>query len=176
MFLKYSILAIASVTVINSCTAQPNTAKIEEPKELKKEVMLLGEQPISAFEQPPYSSWYDTEFSGYKMDDAAVSQLKSKNLNGYLITAFVGTWCEDSHREFPRLIKILKSANFPESNLHIIAVDRSKTAPNGEEVPFNVHKVPTFIIKKDGKELGRITEYPASGFLEKDLAAILNKG
>ena len=51
----------------------------------------------------------------------------------------------------------------------------SKKSPHEDEKVYNVTHVPTFIIKKDGKEIGRITEAPETGFLEKDLLNIINK-
>ena len=87
----------------------------------------------------------------------------------------MGTWCEDSHREVPRLFKILEAANYPENRVTMIAVNRKKEAPSGEEGPFNIQKVPTIIVQKYGKEIGRIIESPQSGYLEKDLVEILKK-
>ena len=55
------------------------------------------------------------------------------------------------------------------------AVNRKKEAPSGEEGPFNIQKVPTIIVQKYGKEIGRIIESPQSGYLEKDLVEILKK-
>ena len=177
MKIQHIILGSAIVLAATSCTVQkPATATISEPKELKKTEMLLGNQSINAFKVAPYSGWYNQEFNGYNMDQNTLAELQKKNFQGYEIITFMGTWCEDSHREFPRFVKILNAINFPESQLTIFAVDRNKTAPNGEEVPYNIHKVPTFIIKKNGKELGRIIEFPTSGFLERDLLNIINKG
>ena len=59
--------------------------------------------------------------------------------------------------------------------MQIIAVNRKKESPAGEEGLYNVTRVPTIIVKKYGKEIGRITEMPETGFLEKDLLDILKK-
>lgn len=73
----------------------------------------------------------------------------------------------------PRLLKILGAANYPKEKLNIIAVNRKMESPSGEEGLYNIKKVPTIIVKKYGRELGRITETPKSGYLERDLAEIL---
>ena len=70
-------------------------------------------------------------------------------------------------------MKILDEVKFPENRLTIIAVNRKKEAPNGEEGLYNIQRVPTIIVKKYGKEIGRIIEYPKSGFLERDLLDII---
>ena len=87
----------------------------------------------------------------------------------------MGTWCEDSHREVPRFFKILEAVGHPESKLTMIAVNRKKEAPNGEEGPLNIQRVPTIIVQKYGKEIGRIIESPSTGYLERDLLEILKK-
>ena len=70
-------------------------------------------------------------------------------------------------------MKILDELGVHDNKVTIIGTNRKKESPNGEEGLFNVHKVPTIIVKKYGKEIGRIIEYPKSGFLEKDLLEII---
>ena len=72
-------------------------------------------------------------------------------------------------------MKILEETKFPESKLQIIGVNRQKQAPDGEEVKYNITHVPTIILEKYGKEIGRIIESPKSGYLERDLVEILKK-
>ena len=72
-------------------------------------------------------------------------------------------------------MKILDETKFPKSKLHIIGVNRKKQSPNGEEAKYNIVKVPTIILEKYGKEIGRITEEPETGFIEKDLLNIIKK-
>ncbi len=146
--------------------------EVETEKEGK---MLLGNQLKDQFLKEPYSDWYMKEHDEYAIDKAAVSELKKRKLNLYNITVLMGTWCEDSHRDFPRLIKILEEAGYPENKLTIIAVNRKKESPTGDEVRYNLQKVPTIIVEKYGKELGRIIEMPKTGYIERDLVDILKK-
>lgn len=137
--------------------------------------MLLGHQTKNQLLKEPYSAWYTDEHDEYAIDKNAVAELKKAKLSSYNITLVMGTWCEDSHREVPRLFKILEAADFPDNKLTMIAVNRKKEAPNGEEGPLNIQKVPTIIVQKYGKEIGRIIESPVSGYLERDLVEILKK-
>lgn len=137
--------------------------------------MLLGTQTKDQLLKTPYSDWYVKEHDEYDIDQKTVDELKKEKLNSYGITVVMGTWCEDSYREVPRLMKILESMNFPEQKLKIIAVNRKKEAPNGEEGVYNIQRVPTIIVQKYGKEIGRIIEYPTTGYLERDLLEILKK-
>ncbi len=137
--------------------------------------MLLGHQLKEQFLKEPYKTWYVKEHDEYSIDKKAVSELKKQKINSYNITAFIGTWCEDSHRDFPRLLKILEEVGYPESKLTIIAVNRKKESPSGEEGQYNIQKVPTIIVEKFGKEIGRIIEMPKTGYIERDLVEILKK-
>ena len=109
------------------------------------------------------------------MELTSVEELKKEKIKTYNIVLVMGTWCEDSHREVPRLFKILEAVDFPDNKLTMIAVNRKKEAPSGEEGIYNIQKVPTIIVQKYGKEIGRIIESPKTGYLERDLLEILKK-
>lgn len=137
--------------------------------------MLLGHQLKDQFTKEPYADWYVKELNEYDLDENAVDELRKNKINSYNLIVFIGTWCEDSHRDFPRLMKILEAVKYPDSRLTIIAVNRKKESPTGDEVKYNVHKVPTIIVEKYGKEIGRIIEMPTTGYVERDLVEILKK-
>ena len=135
--------------------------------------MLLGTQLRSQFNNAPYTDWFQPQYDNYQIDLETLDSLKKKKLRTYQFVVFLGTWCGDSHREFPRLMKIFDELGVHEKKITIIGVNRKKESPNGEEGIFNIHRVPTIIVKKYGKEIGRIIEYPKSGYLEKDLLEII---
>jgi thiol-disulfide isomerase/thioredoxin len=171
---KIALLSGLIFLVFQSC----NSRKVIVNREVDSKndgKMLLGTQTLDQFQKEPYDSWYKPEYDGYAFDADAIAELKKQKINTYSITVFLGTWCPDSHREFPRFIKILEDLKYPMNKLTIIAVNRKKEAPNGEEGKYNIQKVPTFIISKYGKEVGRIIESPKSGWLERDLLEILKK-
>ena len=84
----------------------------------------------------------------------------------------MGTWCSDSRREVPRIIKILDQLDFDENNLQLINLDRKKQSPNSEEKDKTIKFVPTFILSKNEIEIGRIIEFPIVT-LESDILNIL---
>lgn len=137
--------------------------------------LLLGRQSLDKFYTEPYQTWYNEEHDAYVVDQELIKQLRRHKLNTFKIKAFVGTWCEDSHREFPRLVRILESAHYPIKNLEITAVSEKFESPDGQEVLNHISKIPTFIFYKYGREIGRITEAPQSGFLEKDMLDIVTR-
>lgn len=174
---KITQIVLAGATLLlslQSCDAQKVVVN-REVETTNDGKMLLGHQTKDQLLKEPYSEWYTKEHDEYTIDKAAVSDLKKEKLNSYNITLVMGTWCEDSHRQVPRLFKILEAVDFPDSKLTMIAVNRKKEAPNGEEGVFNIQLVPTIIVQKYGKEIGRITENPSTGYLERDLVEILKK-
>lgn len=72
-------------------------------------------------------------------------------------------------------MKLLETLKYPEQKLNIIAVNRKKESPSGEEGIYNIQRVPTIIVQKYGKEIGRIVETPKTFYVEKDLLEIIKK-
>ena len=93
-------------------------------------------------------------------------------LKNYTMVVFMGTWCDDSHYLIPRLERVLQMIDYPASKLTMYGVTRAKTTKNGEEKKYNITLVPTIILYKNGKEMGRITE-TVKKTIEEDLAAII---
>ena len=57
----------------------------------------------------------------------------------------------------------------------LYGVNRSKNSLGNIAKAFNITLVPTIIIMKDGKEIGRVVEYGKTGKWDKELAEILNQ-
>ena len=171
--MKKLITLIILGMALNSCAQKVIINREIDTPEYGK--MLLGSQSLNQFQKEPYKAWYDENYTIYPIDKTALEGLKKGKINSYNIIVFLGTWCGDSKRNFPRLMKILDETKFPKSKLHIIGVNRKKQSPNGEEAKYNIVKVPTIILEKYGKEIGRITEEPETGFIEKDLLNIIKK-
>jgi thiol-disulfide isomerase/thioredoxin len=90
------------------------------------------------------------------------------------ILVFFGTWCKDSVSEVPKLLRILDAAGNKDLRLALYGVDRSKKEGLGMSEKFNIQRVPTTIVLRDGKELGRIVKFPEKSN-EEDLLRILLK-
>lgn len=176
--MKKFITNIVAVSSLFLATQQLSAQKVVVNREVTTEKdgkMLLGHQLKEQFLKAPYADWYVKEHDEYALDQKAISELRKERLGSYDIIVFMGTWCEDSHRDFPRLTKILEEVGYPENKMTIIAVNRKKESPTGDESLYNIQKVPTIILKRYGKEVGRIIEMPTSGYIERDLVEILKK-
>lgn len=133
--------------------------------------MMVGIAQRSDLTAGHYGEWFEEEYSEYGGDEELI--IASKDfLKEIDIETFLGTWCEDSRREVPRLYKILDGMGFPSGEMDLITLDRDKKSGHGLEDGKNIHHVPTIIIYKKGKELGRIIESPIES-LEEDIFNIL---
>ena len=164
---------IALVLFIFQGNAQP---KYEEIELSSGSTFLLGEITADHLTSMPYQKWYTTNFDSYAVDMRLVKLFDTK-LREHEILLFLGTWCGDSKREVPRVLKILEAANFPKEQLRIVALDRRKDnykkGLHGEEKGWDIKRVPTLILLKNGTEVNRIVERPVDT-LEEDLLAILS--
>ena len=168
------LTASTLLLILQSCDTQKVVLN-REVQTTNDGKMLLGNQTKDQLLKEPFSDWYTKEHDEYSIDQTSVEELKKEKIKTYNIVLVMGTWCEDSHREVPRLFKILEAVDFPDNKLTMIAVNRKKEAPSGEEGIYNIQKVPTIIVQKYGKEIGRIIESPKTGYLERDLLEILKK-
>ncbi|RLD67586.1 MAG: thioredoxin [Bacteroidetes bacterium] len=136
--------------------------------------ILIGyctEEGLSS--SPIFSSCYKKEYDQYQPNLVFLKSL-TELLQSIHITVIFGSWCSDSQREVPRLMRILDEMNFPLDSLSIIGVNRLKTVPNIDISRYMIEFVPTIIFSKSEFEIGRIVESPLES-LEDDMASILMK-
>ncbi len=92
---------------------------------------------------------------------------------GAEVTVFLGTWCSDSRRELSRFWRALDEVGgLAPFSLRYVGVDRDKAEPAALLEGIGLLYVPTFIVRRDGLELGRIVEESPNG-VERDLLALL---
>jgi hypothetical protein len=111
---------------------------------------------------------------GYQPNAAAVAALKASNADT-TVTLLYGTWCPDSKNYIPRLIKAINAAGNDKIRLKLIGIDNQFREPVTTVQPRQITNVPTVIVERGGREIGRIIETPAASTIEEDLAAILNE-
>ena len=129
------------------------------------------------------AQWLQTEFElakdyngrppGFTPNENTVNALKTQG-DSLQFVVFMGTWCEDSKFVVPRFLYLLDAAGYSKDRLTLIACDRNKKTLGNLTYAFNVNRVPTIIVFKKGKELGRVIEY-GSGLFDKDLGEIITK-
>jgi thiol-disulfide isomerase/thioredoxin len=117
--------------------------------------------------------WYKQNLKIYTGGKDAVTFGKHKD--SLQLVIFMGTWCEDSQFLIPKLFPFFDAAGFSNDRITLIGVDRNKKSISHITDAFNVINVPTVIVMKEGKELGRVVEYGKYGAVEKELAEIADK-
>lgn len=171
--MKLNSLSIITAFIISfQLNAQSLNVEITENT---KTPFLLGKIDKSGLEGGNYKAWFTKNYNDYQPDTSITNTIASE-LKSYSITLFMGTWCGDSKKEVPRLYKVLEACNFPMEQLTVVAVSRQpdmyKQSPQHEEAGLNIHRVPTVIFYKDGKEVNRIVEHPVKTF-EEDIQNIV---
>lgn len=182
-FAKAYFLLSLLVIIMASCSGTSKTTGAMKPSgplnqeitSLSGETILLGRVNREGLVKEPHLTWLQREYNEYKPDVLTLDKIEDQ-LKEVDLLVFLGTWCEDSQREIPRLYRILDYVGYKDKNMEMIGVDdhpdRYKQSPDGETEQWNVESVPTIILLKDGEELGRIVEFPEET-LERDLQRIL---
>ena len=167
-FLPVFILTLVSANVLKA--QHQYEVLVERPNEKSVKGILSRE----VLENDTSFKWYADAQRIYTPKAEAIKALQN-NKDTVQLLVFMGTWCEDSHFIIPRLFKLTDAAGFPDSCITLIGVDRNKKTLSHLCEALDVKNVPTIIVMKKGKELGRVVEYGSSGIYDKELAEILNK-
>lgn len=155
------VLILAPACIFSQKTNQ----KMIDPK--KGEEILIGYCTRGGLEKGSFGKSFDEYYKIYKPDSVVVSELAKKQ-DDIEIMIVLGTWCSDSQEQVPKFFKVLDMIKFPKNNVQIICVDSSKKSGDIDLVNYNIEKVPTFMVYRKGREIGRIIETPYST-IEKDL-------
>ncbi len=151
-----------------SCSAQKNeVTAVKDPSG-----NLIGIANKENFLTEPYNEWFAPNYATYETNKEVIEKLKPL-LKEVTIKAFMGTWCGDSQEQTPVFYKILDEADFNYNKLEMITVNRSKSTPDNLQEGYNIERVPTFIVYKNDKEIGRFVEYPRES-VEADLLKIVS--
>lgn len=134
----------------------------------KKEVILTGEL---SFEDLRVQPDFDDNLASYQPDPDAIAKLAALDKDTEIVL-IVATWCPDCHRETPRFAKIIQLADNSNIRTRFIAVDRSRSDPQGLAAGYDWQRIPTFMVFQNGQEIGRIVERPETT-QEQDLVNIL---
>ncbi len=179
-FMLYKILLpLYAAMFLFSCSPKIKTGPISykgvTSTDTRGNAMLLGTWSAEALQQPPYNEWYNKNYTDYILDTAVIQQLKPY-VSGKQFEIFLGTWCGDSKREVPRMMKVLEYSGVKPSQIKLIMVNNYdsvyKQSPNREEKGKNIFRVPDLLVYDKRKEKGRIIEYPVNS-IEKDLLQML---
>jgi thiol-disulfide isomerase/thioredoxin len=166
-----NILAI-TVLILASYTGLGQAAEISKDASGNKVIRgFITKQELatdSAF------AWFAQNQQGYTPEQNALNALRA-NKDSINIIAFGGTWCGDTKNILPKFFVLADAAGLPQDRITVLGVDHSKKTIQHLSEAFGIVNVPTIIVMKNGKELGRVVEYGHYGLFDKELGEILKK-
>ena len=117
---------------------------------------------VDWYELAEIPGWQE-EYDAGQPDSMAVERLGTAT-GSYRIVTVLGSWCHDSQREVPRLVRVLDQIEGPVFSHEMIGVDRTRRIDDATLAAFagverTVERVATIVVfDADGLELGRVVE------------------
>ncbi|MFQ3191115.1 MAG: thioredoxin 1 [Paraglaciecola sp.] len=109
-------------------------------------------------------------YEQYQPSLAEIAAVKS--VSGKSLLVLFGTWCHDSEREVPRLLKLLDLSGVKMESVSLHGVNYNKQEPGNLHRQYDLTYSPTIILLQGDIELGRIVEKPMVS-LGEDLASFV---
>lgn len=120
-------------------------------------------------------NWYANNQAGYNIADISILNAFEKNKDSVQFIVFGGTWCEDTQNILPKFFRLQEKSGVADNRITFFGVDGNKKSLGNITSAMNIKNVPTIIVMKNGRELGRVIEYGTTGKWDKELADILSK-
>jgi thiol-disulfide isomerase/thioredoxin len=162
------------VLILSACSSSKNTTgkvKYETIQDTETKI-LKGILNRAVLENDTSFAWFTNNMRYGTVDEYALNAFKQKG-SEFSMIIFCGTWCHDSQNLLPKLYRLFDKSGYPENKVTLVGVDREKTTLNGLHTKWNIISIPTFIVVKNGKELGRVVEYGTTGNMERELGEIV---
>ena len=163
---KIFLFAIAVISV------QTVFAQTEITRDASGEKIIKGFMTKKELATDTAFAWYAQNQKGYT-PNTEVTQQYAANKDSINLIVFGGTWCGDTKNLLPKFYATTDAAGYPDSRITLIGVDRNKKDSYNLTEAFGIINVPTFIVMKNGKEVGRVVEYGKIGSPEKEVAEII---
>lgn len=166
---------VLAALLISACTATRAQSPYVSSKDPSNPAQHIFNGIITKYALINDSSfaWYASSQKIYTPLEDAVNALRAATTGKIHIVLFGGTWCEDTQFILPKFFALQEKSGFPDAGISFFAVDRSKKTIGGVADAFKITNVPTIIVMKDGKEIGRVVEYGKTGQWDKELADML---
>ena len=141
--------------------------------------LLIGKISAEVLRNNDHSEWFIDNYKLYKPEKEKLEQFKNSLPKvDFQFEIFFGTWCPDSRREVPRMIKILESIDVEKEKYDLIGVNQFKELPDDysdRAEKINLNRVPTIIFYKNGKEVNRYVEFAQVSLLDDLLLIVQEK-
>ena len=145
----------------------------------QKDKSLIGKMELEQLKNSQHSEWFMNYYNSYEPQDEKLGQLKNAlPKDDFKFEIFFGTWCPDSQREIPRMVKIFEKIGVKKDKYDLISVNRFKDLPEAytnRSEKINLNRVPTLIFYKNGKEINRYVEFAQVSLLNDLLLIVQEK-
>lgn len=169
--MKKSTALFLFLSFLFTARSQNNYKVSTDPKN-SQGLIFKGLVEKSELQQEKSFDWFAQNQKGFTPDSNLVNALKmNKDKVSFLI--FGGTWCDDTQFILPKFYKTQELAEFSDTSIVFFGVDRDKKSIGNVSQLFNIKNVPTIIVMKDGKEVGRVVEYGKTGNWDAELAEMI---
>lgn len=176
MPIKKLVVFLCVCFIMNACAVEKKSFGIAPPvyqiKTEGNEKILMGILDRPLLENNYSFAWFKKSYAEKTPDAAAVEAFR-QHAADFQLVVFCATWCEDTHNLLGGFYKLIDMSGFPAENITLIGVDHEHRSLFDLAHVFNITNVPTFIIMKNGKEVGRVVEYGDSGEPDKDLGILV---
>ena len=171
--MKYLLSFVLLISLFIACYPSKNLGRPDYTVISDTETKVLkGVISRSLIENDTSFGWFKENMQLGMADENAVAVL-NKHKDHFSFIVFGGTWCHDTQNLLSKFYRMIDKSGFPADKVSLVGLDREKTAPHGLHIKWKITNVPTFLVLKNGKEVGRVVEYGVTGDIEKELAAIV---
>lgn len=138
--------------------------------ELKPRPPLLGPHTVEelVLDRPAFGEG----IKNYQPESSAVSFLKEYS-KPTEIEVYFGSWCSVCEAWVPKFLKSVQMCGNSRIQVHLFGVSRDFSNDQTIARQKGVRGLPTFIIRQEGIEVGRIVGAPPAGTLEAAIAEVL---
>ena len=165
---QFVLFAIAAFSLTSIFAQAPEVTRDTNGEKILKG--FLAKKDLAA---DTAFAWFAQNQKGYSPYTSTLQSLKiNKDSVSFLV--FGGTWCHDTQFILPKFFSLSEAAGISQDQITLLGVDRSKKTIQHLSETFNIVNVPTIIVLKEGKEIGRVVEYGRSGMFDKDLGEIIS--
>jgi hypothetical protein len=117
-------------------------------------------------------SWFVQNRCAYTPDAAVTAVLRTKAPQVQFLV-FTATWNEDAQYILPRFCSLMDAAAVRADQVTLVGVDRAKKTLYHLTEDMHIMSVPTFIVLRNGKEIGRVEPKDKNSPWDKDLIGVL---
>jgi thiol-disulfide isomerase/thioredoxin len=149
----YLLLLIAAPIVFTQCTDKMYQTKTDN----KGNTVYVGKGDQQIFYNHDELYWFRSGFEDYKPNHDTIEELKKWKNDIYFIV-YAATWCDDTKDLLPKFYKTAYEAEFTTKEVQLYLMDRDKKTTDGSAQLLHIDKVPTIVVFRSGRMIGRIVE------------------